>query len=131
MTPAGIEPTTFRFVAQHLNRCATAVPVMLYKETQMMLPRTVKENSYYRLQIKSKFKYTLLPSDTCFCTSRYGNGCSILAVCMFVLHFPTCESHTSGFLEMKRNISNIGNKGNRSNVTDLKKKNHKCARVFM
>jgi hypothetical protein len=25
MTPPGIEPTTFRFVAQHLNHCATAV----------------------------------------------------------------------------------------------------------
>ena len=27
LTPAGIEPATFRFVAQHLNHCATAVPV--------------------------------------------------------------------------------------------------------
>jgi len=26
ITPAGIEPATFRFVAQHLNHCATAVP---------------------------------------------------------------------------------------------------------
>ena len=26
MTPAGIEPATFRFVAQHLNHYATAVP---------------------------------------------------------------------------------------------------------
>ena len=26
MTLAGIEPATFRFVAQHLNHCATAVP---------------------------------------------------------------------------------------------------------
>jgi len=26
MTPAGIEPATFRFVAQHLNHCAAAVP---------------------------------------------------------------------------------------------------------
>ena len=26
MTPAGIEPATFRFVAQHLNHCSTAVP---------------------------------------------------------------------------------------------------------
>ena len=26
MTPAGIEPATFRFVTQHLNHCATAVP---------------------------------------------------------------------------------------------------------
>ena len=25
LTPAGIEPATFRFVAQHLNHCATAV----------------------------------------------------------------------------------------------------------
>jgi len=28
LTPAGIEPTTFRFVAQHLTHCATAVPEM-------------------------------------------------------------------------------------------------------
>ena len=26
LTPAGIEPATFRFVAPHLNHCATAVP---------------------------------------------------------------------------------------------------------
>jgi len=26
VTLAGIEPATFRFVAQHLNHCATAVP---------------------------------------------------------------------------------------------------------
>jgi len=26
MTPAGFKPATFRFVAQHLNNCATAVP---------------------------------------------------------------------------------------------------------
>jgi len=26
LTPAGMEPATFRFVVQHLNHCATAVP---------------------------------------------------------------------------------------------------------
>ena len=26
LTPAGIEPATYRFVAHHLNHCATAVP---------------------------------------------------------------------------------------------------------
>jgi hypothetical protein len=30
MIPAGIEPVTFRFVAQHLNHCATAVPIQIY-----------------------------------------------------------------------------------------------------
>jgi len=38
MAPAGIEPATFRFVAQHLNHCATAVPTLnaqqLVKPTQ-------------------------------------------------------------------------------------------------
>jgi hypothetical protein len=29
MTPSGIEPATFRFVAQYLNDCATAVPKFL------------------------------------------------------------------------------------------------------
>ena len=29
MTPAGIEPATFRFVAQHFNHCATAVPLCI------------------------------------------------------------------------------------------------------
>jgi len=29
MVPAGIEPATFQFVAQHLNHCATAVPIIL------------------------------------------------------------------------------------------------------
>jgi len=30
MTPNGIEPATFRFVAQHLNHCVTAVPTSRY-----------------------------------------------------------------------------------------------------
>ena len=29
MPPPGIEPATFRLVAQHLNHCATAVPTVL------------------------------------------------------------------------------------------------------
>jgi len=28
LTPSGIKPATFRFVAQYLNHCATAVPLL-------------------------------------------------------------------------------------------------------
>ena len=38
MTPAGIEPVTFRFVAQHLNHCATAVPDMPATTQNIILP---------------------------------------------------------------------------------------------
>jgi len=31
MTPSGIESATFRFVAQHLNHCASAVPLSLLR----------------------------------------------------------------------------------------------------
>ena len=31
LTPPGIEPATFQFVAQHLNHCATAIPASLDK----------------------------------------------------------------------------------------------------
>jgi len=35
LTPAGIKPATFRFVAQHLNYCAAAVPPnYVYRNTE-------------------------------------------------------------------------------------------------
>ena len=54
MTPSGIEPATFRFVAQQLNHCATAVPkqvsdneiYLLIKYTKIVLWRVVKRLSY-------------------------------------------------------------------------------------
>ena len=36
-TPAGIEPATFRFVAQHFKHCATVVPI--YREVGVKLTR--------------------------------------------------------------------------------------------
>ena len=37
MTPSGIEPATFRFVAQHLNHCATAVPTNNVRTTDILM----------------------------------------------------------------------------------------------
>ena len=39
MTPAGIEPATFRFAAEHLNHCATAVP----DEIQVLSENAIEE----------------------------------------------------------------------------------------
>ena len=49
LTPAGIEPATFRFVAQHLNHCAPAVPknyTVTYKKQKnangMLFPQNLQ-----------------------------------------------------------------------------------------
>jgi hypothetical protein len=34
MTPSGIKPATFRFVAQRFNHCATAVPVVISEDDE-------------------------------------------------------------------------------------------------
>ena len=37
LTSAGIEPATSRFVAQHLNHCATAVPTTIIVLTRLFV----------------------------------------------------------------------------------------------
>jgi len=37
MTPSGIEPATFRFVAQRLNHCATAVPHIAGRDSHIIV----------------------------------------------------------------------------------------------
>jgi hypothetical protein len=46
MTPSGIEPATFRFVAQNLNHCATAVPTVCI--------RAIKQYKLHRSGEKSR-----------------------------------------------------------------------------
>ena len=52
MTPSGIEPATFRFVARRLNHCATAVPhlkMLLTKNKWDNKFKTIKKKQYSHL----------------------------------------------------------------------------------
>ena len=57
MTPAGIEPATFRFVVQHLNHCAIAVPTLspCYFEFKAHFLLHLSE-----LKIKARVKFEVL-----------------------------------------------------------------------
>ena len=56
LTPAGIEPATFRYVAQRLNHCATTVPIHLVLYTKM--------NKHYELYVQHPY------SEDCCMTIR-------------------------------------------------------------
>jgi len=45
MTPFGIEPATFRFVAQYLNHCANAVPYYIITKTKLNSVALVRERT--------------------------------------------------------------------------------------
>ena len=57
MTPSEIEPATFRFVAQHLNHCATAVPVIVSGTCEM----TSVQNSLVIVLSYSQRKIHVIP----------------------------------------------------------------------
>ena len=59
MTPSGIEPVTFRFVAQHLNHCATAVLIYVCTWTKYAA-FVVKRRRVYRVYMGKSEGKTLL-----------------------------------------------------------------------
>jgi len=72
MTPAGIEPATFRFVTQHLNHCATAVPNPSQKAN--IFSQIQKFPAFYGTQRFNACSHTSLPlvpilSQTCTSSS--------------------------------------------------------------
>ena len=70
MTLAGIEPATFRFVAQHLNRCATAVPEIKLGERHFMTNDFVNfsvpafHHLFVKVQSYTKQHFTASTSDS-------------------------------------------------------------------
>ena len=62
MTPSGIEPATFRFVAQHLNHCATAVT----KYYNIMAPPSYMRSVVDRNVVMRRVTIQLHSVTTCF-----------------------------------------------------------------
>jgi len=61
MTPSGIETATFRYVAQPLNHCATAVPKYIY-----ILPAITLRQSYLPAQYVYVFRTVLTANKEYF-----------------------------------------------------------------
>jgi len=74
LTPAGIEPATFRFVAQHLNHCATAVPNTISKRRNFMFCcPCISIYLCNKTQIDAMFILSLFRQSTSTC---FGHICS-------------------------------------------------------
>ena len=71
LTPAGIEPATFRFVAQHPNHCATAVPTLGMSSQKLTPPPPKKKTRDFTCVIRGTL------ADT-FENSAYSNLMCIL-----------------------------------------------------
>jgi len=65
MTPAGIEPATFRFVAQRLNHCATAVPLSTFNKTSESM------NGLHEMWLLSQIK-----AQICYALAGFGPDAS-------------------------------------------------------
>ena len=57
MPPAGIEPATFRFVAQHLNHCAAAVPIFNEIPWKNTVERDRPQVTLWRMRVGCRTKY--------------------------------------------------------------------------
>ena len=79
MTPAGIEPVTFWFVAQHLNHCATAVPWRRNKHL-LMLQNMCTLLALYDLCKKHCDQFIIHIMDTCILwhTKAHVNSLNII-----------------------------------------------------
>jgi len=91
MTPAGIEPATFRFVAQYLNHCATATPHVSTAIARKMRrdaldPSTTKEHKARNMILLKQESYLL-----CMCTALRWNCNVYWQQCCFLEVFSETE----------------------------------------
>ena len=84
MTPAGIETTTFRFVAQHLNHCATAVSMTFNAVTQTIsITKNLVLNVSKQNYIQQMLTYSRSVQQQAQTTSTYSHAAQTQTFQMF------------------------------------------------
>jgi len=74
LTPAGIEPVTYRYVAQHLNHCATAVPIirkLSFKNCHRVIGIVLKIADDFNFILCLAFKFFKFPSKPIYILSLW------------------------------------------------------------
>jgi len=91
LTPAGLEPATFRFVAQHLNHCATAVPLMEQVEMNNMYINIAVSNGSEKgtektLRLLLLFRHISVPHPPQSQSTLYNHQSTHLPLPVLFLH---------------------------------------------
>ena len=98
MTPAGIEPATFRFVAQHLNHCAS-LPSVAWVRKKKSNSEKCKNRFMGLLSIHKQDRqctYNLHPGAFAQPLLQWKiNNYRILWVCICNLSYPACNADAS------------------------------------
>ena len=107
MTPSGIKPATFRFVAQHLNHCATAVPTS-NRGTNVKISLKIKhlKNLPNLYIINSIYKISLIHYNS-ITNGRYEND-GVMSVENYNVYISFMKIHSSVFQNELRKAANIG-----------------------
>ena len=116
-TPAGIQPATFRFVVQHLNHCATAVPLRTFTYTNLPTHVVSKimhktcgllvvclwhknyiclwTGSCFKQERQCTFNVTLRHIRITIVAVEKQNVLHILSVILYsCIRYPACKAHT-------------------------------------
>ena len=88
-TPSGIEPATFRFVAQHLNHCATAVPAVNNNNNNnyyyyYLVCCLCYYFAVYSISLKKLFNSLIIWLTSCFIISSSSTASLLCIWCLFL-----------------------------------------------